>query len=313
MKLALFALSAASLMLAQETSLYTRSTRDLNGNRLEGPAVVQVTSPTLSERTERLQSINGRLAPRERIEERVLRDDASGRVVERVVRRFDPNGNPGPPEKTLLEEQKRAGGSTVRTTTYRGDISGNMQLSERSVTEIQKQGDHQTANTVIERPTINGSVEAVEKKISEKTGTSAGYQETATTYRKGENGFTEAVRLVTSHAENNGQATDNAAEYEVGSSGRLELHGQTLTHTSRQADGSQVSEVDLFGASVPGTAASSSQTGLRLKEREIVERKPASGGTVLETTSVRRPSVSDPGVLGPARVISETVCRGKCP
>ena len=312
MKLVLLALGAASLLLAQETSVYKNSTRDLNGNRREGPEVVQTTSSNFSERTERLQSINGRLSPRERIEDRVLRDDASSRIVERTVRRFDPTGNPGPPEKTVVEEQKGAAQSTVRTTTYRGDISGNLQLFERSVTEIRKQGDRQTSNTIVERPTINGSIEAVEKKLIEKSTNGAGYEETATTFRKGANGFAEAVRVVSSHVENNGKSTDNSAQYEVGSSGRLELHEQTVTHTIKNPDGSQTSEVDLFGASVPGTVASASQSALQLKEREIVERKPAPGGGVLETTSVRRPSVSDPGVLGAAHVISETVCKGRC-
>lgn len=312
MKLLLFVLGAASLLLAQETSVYKNSTLDLNGNRLEGPEVIQVTSTTASEHTERLQSINGRLTPRERIEERVLRDDASGRVVERTIRRFDPTGNPGPPEKTVIEEQKRGGSMTVRTTTYRGDLSGNMQLFERSVTEIQKQGDHQTSDTVVERPSINGSIEAVEKKVTEKSSSGAGYQETATTYRKGGNGFVEAVRVVKSHVEINGNSTDNSAEYEVGSSGRLELHGRTVTNTTKNPDGSQMSEADVFGTSVAGTVASASQSALQLKEREVVERKSASGGVVREVSSVRRPSVSDPGVLGPARVISETVCKGKC-
>jgi hypothetical protein len=51
---------------------------------------------------------------------------------------------------------------------------------------------------------------------------------------------------------------------------------------------------------------------LKLQEQQIIERKPGSGQTLVETITVRRPSVSDPKTLGPARQLSETVCKGNC-
>jgi hypothetical protein len=33
---------------------------------------------------------------------------------------------------------------------------------------------------------------------------------------------------------------------------------------------------------------------------------------MVETVSVRRPTVSDPGTLGPPRQLSQTVCKGDC-
>ena len=97
----------------------------------------------------------------------------------------------------------------------------------------------------------------------------------------------------------------------MGDSGALELQGQTVVRTTRRADGSELSVVDVFGVSVPGTVGSR-DAGLQLKEREFVDRKPGAAGSVVETVSVQQPSVSDPGVLGAAKVISETICRGKC-
>ena len=54
------------------------------------------------------QSINGRTVPMEQVEERVLRNDASGKVTERIIRRYDPQGNALPPARETIEEEKAA-------------------------------------------------------------------------------------------------------------------------------------------------------------------------------------------------------------
>src|SRR5207248_9345173 len=131
---------------------------DVNGHPVDGPEITEAKTKTSYQRTERLQSINGRLVPLERIEERTIREDSSGRVLERTVHRFDPDGHPSPPEKSLIEEQKGAGGiSSVRTTTYRADMNGHMQMAERSATETHKMGPTENAESFIERPTINAA------------------------------------------------------------------------------------------------------------------------------------------------------------
>ena len=218
----------------------------------------------------------------------------------------------GPPEKTLIEEEKRPDGVVVRSTTYRTDLNGNTYVAERSREETRKSGSGESSTRQVERPGINGGLELVEKRSVEKVPSGSGYQENQTVYRKGENGLYPAVRLVTNHSEGGGQVTDQTAEYEVGSSGQLELHGQTVARTQKRLDGSLLVETDHYGTSVPGTV-DGPRSGLRLTERDVVDSRPGAGGTVVETTSVRRPTVSDPGVLGPPKVISETVCRGKCP
>jgi hypothetical protein len=88
----------------------------------------------------------------------------------------------------------------------------------------------------------------------------------------------------------------------------LQLHSQKVTKTVKAADGSKDQQVDIFGENVPGTV---DPGGLKLQEQQLIQRK-ARANEVTETLSVRRPSLADPKLLGPARQISETVCRGKC-
>ena len=239
-----------------------------------------------------------------------MRDDSSGRVVERVIRQFDQTGNPTAPAKEIIEEQKRPDGSSTRqVSSYRGDINGSMQLIEKSITQLQTSGSTENAETVLQRPTVNGSLETVEKQNVVKVKQPSGYTEDKTTYRRdGNGGFRAAVRETTEHSEQGQQASDSTAEYELGATGQLQLHSQKVTKTITAADGSKDQVVDLFGQNVPGTV---DQGGLKLYEQQLIQKKQGPN-EVTETLSVRRPSVSDPKVLGPARQLSETVCRGKC-
>ncbi len=63
----------------------------------DGPTISQTKSANGSQTTVTTQSINGRTVPMEQVEEQVLRNDSSGKVTERIVRRYDPQGNPLPP------------------------------------------------------------------------------------------------------------------------------------------------------------------------------------------------------------------------
>jgi hypothetical protein len=304
-------IASAFLLSAQQSSITSTTAVDINGRRVaDGPAVVHSKSDGRSESTEVLQSINGRMVPIQRVQERVLRDDSSGRVVERIIREFDQTGNPSAPAKEIIEEQKRPDGSSTRqVSSYRGDINGSMQLIEKSMTQTQTSASTENAETVVQRPTVNGSLETVEKQSVVKVKQPSGYTEDKTTYRRdGNGGFRAAVRETTEHTEQGQQSSDSTAEYELGSTGQLQLHSQKVTKTITAADGSKDQVVDLFGQNVPGTV---DQGGLKLYEQQLIQKKQRPN-EVTETVSVRRPTVSDPKVLGSARQISETVCRGKC-
>lgn len=287
---------------------------DVNGHRvIDGPDIVQTKAPNSSESTEIMQSVNGRSVPLERREERVLRDDASGRLVETLIRTYDQAGNPSQPVKQVLEEQKQPDGSSTRqVATYRADLNGKMQLIEKSTTDVRKSGSSETSETLLQRSGVNGSLETVEKQTAVTSKQSSGnYQKEAITYQRDGNGnFALAVKQVVEHSQDGGVTTDNAARYEV-IDGRLQLHSQTVSKVVTRPDGSREMELNLFAPNTLGTVDSGSQK-LRLREQQIVEKRPGPGGSVIETVSVRRPSLTDQTVLGPVKQISETICRGKC-
>src|SRR5579862_7871650 len=116
--------------MAQQSSVSGTSLVDVNGNVVpDGPTISQSKSANSSQTLVTTQSINGRSVPMEEVEERILRNDSSGKLTERIIHKYDPQGNPLPPARETIEEQKRPdGSSTIQSTTYRTDINGNMQI-----------------------------------------------------------------------------------------------------------------------------------------------------------------------------------------
>jgi hypothetical protein len=313
-KRCIFATLACSFSLAAQQSDVNSTTQvDINGNRIsDGPAISQTKSATSSVTTVTHQSINGGTVPLEKVEVHVLRDDASGKVTERITRRFDPQGNALPPVRETIEEQKRPdGSSSIQSTTYRSDINGNVQVAEKTTTDTHTTGSGESSETTVQRATADG-LQTVEKRDEVVVKQPGGYQSESTIYRSdGNGGFYTAVRQTAEHTEQNSQASDSSAEYERGPNGDLQLHGQTVTKTVTRPDGSNDAVVEIYGRNVPGTV-SGSDSGLKLQEQQVIDTRPGPNNTVVQTLSVRRPSVSDPGTLGPARQISETVCQGDC-
>ncbi|HLH00327.1 MAG TPA: hypothetical protein VKX49_28740 [Bryobacteraceae bacterium] len=306
-------LSAAALC-AQSASVSSATSVDINGHRVaEGPQVITSKTPAGVQTTEIMQSINGRTVPLERVEERVLRDDAAGKVVERIIHRYDPQGNPTAPVRERIEEQKRSdGSSTTIATTYRGDINGNMQLAEKSVTEARKSGTEERSETIVQRPTVNGSLDTVEKQEQTKISEPNGFKQESTTYRRTGNGdFYAAVRKVTDRTERGSETTDNTVEYEASPDSSLRVHSQMVANTITASDGSKQTVLNIYGSNVPGTV-STPGSALKLQEQQLVDTQKGPNDTVTQTVSVRRPSVSDPNALGPARQISQTLCKGNC-
>ena len=309
----LLGLSIALAAFGQDTSSSSLSSVDINGRRVnDGVQIHRTKSADGSSTEERTQSINGRNVTLEKVEEHILRNDASGRVVERITRRFDPSGNPAGMVKQTIEEQKHPDGSTsTQSTSYQRDINGGMRLTEKIETQSHKSDSGETAETVIQRPLPDGSIGTVERRSKVVVKDANGYREDTTTYRRdGNGGFSAAVRSTKEHSETGGQSSDNTAEYEPGPDGRLQLHSQTVAHTVTRPDGSTDSVIDIFGTHVPGVANDTSR--LKLQEQQIVQTKAGPSDTTVETLSVRRPTVSDPNSLGPARQVSETVCKGNC-
>jgi len=313
-KRCIFTTLACSIsLLAQQSTVSDTTTVDVNGNRVsDGPIINHTKSATGSVTTESHRSINGTTVPMEQVEVHVLRDDASGKVTERVIRRFDPQGNPMPSVRETIEEQKHPdGSSTIQSTTYRSDINGNQQIAEKTTTDSHPTGSGASSQTIVQRGTADG-LQTVEKRDEVIVKQPSGYHSDTTTYRSdGNGGFYTAVRQTAEHNEQNSQSSDSSAEYEVGPNGDLQLHSQTVTKTVTRPDGLKDAVVEIYGRNVPGTVTGSDST-LKLQEQQVIESAPGPNNTVVQTISVRRPSVSDPQTLGPARQISETVCQGDC-
>ena len=299
--------------MAQQSNVLSTTSVDVNGNIVtDGPTISQTKSAGSSQTRVTTQSINGRTVPMEQVEERVLRADSSGTLTERIIRRYDPQGNLLPPMRETIEEQKRPdGSSTVQRTLSGADINGNMQIFEKSLTDTRENASSKTSETMIQRPTANG-LTTVEKQSQAVSKQGDNFQAETTTYRSdGNGGFFPAVRQTTEHKVQGSQISENSVEYEKGPNGELQLHGQTVSKITTRPDGSKDAVVDIYSRDVPGTV-SGNESGLKLQEQQLIESTPGPGKTVVQTLNVRRPTVTDPGTLGPARQLSQTVCKGDC-
>lgn len=295
--------------LAWPQSATTTYMKDINGNRVQGQAF----GSSDGERTERYQSINGRQVPLEQTVDRVVSQDANGKVTERIVRKFDPNGQLASTERVRIEENKLpGGGSSVRETTYHSDVNGNLQEVQRQTTETHVEGSTTTANTVIDRPTMNGSFQTVEKRSSITEGPAANQHSTESVYqRDASGGFQEVKRTMETTSKSDDTTKETTADYEPGLDGQLQLHSQSDSTTTKRPDGTEVTKTDLYAHTAAGVLQDNT-AAMRIQEQQVIERRMNPDGSVVETLGVRRPTVSDPNRLGSLQQISETVCKGKC-
>jgi hypothetical protein len=91
----------------------------------------------------------------------------------------------------------------------------------------------------------------------------------------------------------------------------MALSRQEVATTTKGSDGAQVTELNTYAPSVYGVARDEQGGGPKLREQLVTVRREANGG-VSETTSVRRPTVSDPNRLGEPTVIFNLVCTDTC-
>jgi hypothetical protein len=278
-------------------------TFDADGRRVP-ERVVTATNGT---RGELLRNANGRLSPTEVTEEKVISAGASGKVVERIIKQFDPMGQLASVTKIRLEEQKHPDGSTTAvSTTYDRTLNGSFELRERTVAQSRHDNGQLRTETLAERPTVNGSIEVVERRVAvEQVAAGQSRQEILVYRREPGAGFRETEREVTVSQTTDGVTLSTTEKYNTAATGRMELANQYRRRVEKQPDGSEREVVDILGA---GVGDYSPQPALR--ERQIIERKPAPGG-MTETFSIQRPELGS-GKLSKPQPISETVCRGNC-
>jgi hypothetical protein len=313
---AFFFFAAAVCMPAEDTKESSRTvyTYDSSGRRQAVYDQANASSAAGASQSQTVVDLNGRRVQLESMEETVLSDGPEGRVVERIVKKFDAQGRLTGQEKVRLEETKSADGSssTVRATVYDRDLNGQFALRERSTTTTEKDASATRAETVVERPNVNGNLDTQERKLAVTTGDSAKSLKDVTVYRKDQHGsLSPTVREVTETTTEGDRETANTSEYNSASTGRMELTGQKLSQTVKSPDGSEAQVVDVFGTNNPGQLSSGYNREPKLRERQVIERMPGPGKGMVETFSVQRPAL-DSGRLGPPQKISETVCQGNC-
>ncbi len=281
---------------AQQSTVSTKN-YDNNGHPVAGVSSVK----SNGSRSEVTRDANGRTVPVETVDEKVISDSGSTKVIERIIRRYDPNGTPGPAEKVRVEESKEPDG-TVRalTTVSRGDINGGFQLAERSTKVTKVAGGRTESTTAIERPTLNGSFETVERNEQVIVSSGPKTSDNLTVFRRDSNGrLGEFARKTREAVANGNKISENTVEYESASTGQMKLMRQSVA----QIDPNGTREVTVY---LPNTEGK-----LTLSQQQVIEKKETPAG-VTETTTVRFASPNDPGKLGPARKAEETVCTGPC-
>jgi hypothetical protein len=289
---------------AQQSSVWSV---DASGHRVEGPRYTYAESPGGSRRVETAQSINGRMVPIQSAEDRLIQQDSQSKVVERVIRKYDANGNPGPPIKVHIEEKKNSDGSTtIQSSAYEADINGNLHLFERSTSQIRNNGATETSTTV-ERATLNGPLQTVERDSKVERPTGNGSQAESTTYRRDISGnFTPFAQEVKQITKSGAEQTTDAARYELGPDGKLTLAARAIDHVKKNPDGSEVSDMDVYAIFSTGRTVDLSSNPPRLQEQIHKERTPAPGGKMVETTSVRARLPNDQSSFGAYEKVSQT-------
>ena len=72
----------------QQNTQYTSYGYDINGRRVRTGSVSDTRLDSSHSWSEQTQSLNGRTAPQEQVQEKVLSEGPDGRVVERIVQRY---------------------------------------------------------------------------------------------------------------------------------------------------------------------------------------------------------------------------------
>ncbi len=280
---------------------------DSEGRRVPWTASSAVNSSSGSSAT----TLNGRIAPREQVQERVLSESGGVKIVETLIQRYSPDGAKLPPERIVSETRDLGGGRQSTTTSvYRGDLNGRMSLAERTIQQAEPAGESSSSvTTIVERPNLNGSMEMFERREARLTGSEERSERDETSYVKDTNGrLIAAARVVERTSKQGSKTVTQVDEFESATSGQLALSKQVVSTTELTPSGGQTTVSDVYGPAAPGRPASGQ---LQLRERQIVEKTVTSSGEV-ETFSVQRPSADGSGRLGQVVKIAETICTGKC-
>ena len=299
--------SAVLAASAQQESSQSQTVRyDLNGNPIAAGSLseskVKSGNGESTTRVEYGLDASGQKIPLMSVEE--SRREANGRTVTtRVVHRFDQSGVPASSERVVAEEEKSGDRSTKKTLLYRADVNGNEVLDEQSVSRT----NGASATTEVMRRGADGSLALAERQTTTTEETpGGGTKAQSVTYRRDGNGeLYVAEQEVKETVKKGNQVVETSAQYVRRGQGTLELAEQKVSSAVTQPDGTVSKQVDVYGVAVPGLSSSPGSQPV-LKERQTVEIRKGSNGSLVETTVSRKATV-DGGELGAPKVVSETL------
>jgi hypothetical protein len=302
---------AATLFAQQTTEQSTLWSIDANGHRVDSARYATTESPAGSQRVETVQSINGRMVPLQVNEDRVLSQDPRNKVVERIIRKYDANGNLGLPIKVRIEETRNPDGSaTIRSTAYESDINGNLQIFERTITEVRKSPSATATSVNVERATLNGGLSPVQRIQSIERPTAGGSQLESTTYTRDVSGsFTPSAQDVKQITKRGTEETTDVVHYELDPYGKLALYSRAIDRLKVNPDGSQLTETDVYSKFSAGKTGDVNADQPRLQEQIRKQRVPGPGGVTVETTSVRSRLPNDQSRFGNYETVGQTTYR----
>ncbi len=296
----------AALLAQSSTTTYQTG---INGGRVAVSTQDQTATGT---RTQRMQSADGRSIPMEQTTENVLRNDAGGKTIERIIQTYDANGRPGQIQKILIEETPLPGGGKIsKETKSQSDLNGRFSPVERRTTETRISGQTTTTNVTLDRPATNNSLQPAEKRNIVTVGPAGNQQSTEVVERADVAGrFHPVIRNESTSQASGAKSTENTATYELDMVGKFVLAKQTVATTTTSATGS-VTQTDIYATATLGQSVSG-RSPLKLQQQLTSERKIAANGTVTDVVSARLADPADPTKLSSPTTISETVCTGKC-
>lgn len=303
-----------ALLLAAAAPAQDRSvsyTYDPEGRPMEGSRfVTEKTAAGARRTTEMARDVNGRFVPRESVEERVVSKDDSGTVVERIIQRYDPNGNPLAPERIRAEQRKLPDGTVTSVETrLRADLNGNYKVAEVVRTVTETSDGRTTSQTSVERPGLNDRMEVVEKQVAVEQKAGQVTTGTTTTLRRGPSGgFITVQKQLTERVQTDGRTTETVTLYDGSGMGGLEPIQQTVASTEKRPDGSLTTRVDLYTRNAPAVAVAGK---LQLREQQLIEKVPTATGAV-ETVSLRQAQPDGTMPKGSYRKVAERTCVGEC-
>ena len=301
----------AALACAQnDTTLYRT---DLNGHRVAEEAFDTSLVPDGHATRELSRSVNGRVVPLEKTEQTVTKS-GNKTTTETIIKRYNPTGELIMTQKVVTEKETQPNGSSTESSkAYASDFSGTLKEVERRKVETTVQGAVTTKQTEVDQPGLDGSFQIAEKRSSEiqKSGDRTDTKETV--YRRSQNGeMSPALQEVISETKSGETTTRQVANYEPGLTfGTMRLASQTVSTTTKDKNGNETSEVNIYSSAADGRVQENGAPQ-QIKEQQLITRRVGSDGTVTDSVSVRRPSISDPTKLGDSKQISQTTCSGKC-